>query len=217
MTLSLNKFKQELNIQDGVIYEVLVTTINDGKPNFAAMGITFEKESLVMQPFVSTTTIQNLQSIGECVIHFSRDLNLFILGALKKTPHATNLAFTSSTSVVPPTCRTPSIFAWLECTIKSLDIHNDRGKAKLVPVVLKIQQRNNPFTRAETILMECIIHATRVNIPSLSPELRTFMRELFLHYKGIISRIAPNTKYEEQMNYIFQLIERQELRKKNQR
>ena len=59
-----------MKIQDGVIYEALVTTINDESPNFAAMGVIFDKELLIMRPYTNTMTFENLQSVKECVVHF---------------------------------------------------------------------------------------------------------------------------------------------------
>ncbi len=213
MTLSIKEFKKKLKIQDGVIYEALVTTINDDGPNFAAMGVIFDIEFLIMSPYVNTMTFENLQSVKECIVHFSRDLNMFILGALKKAPQTMNLEYTNSISVKPPTCRNSSIFAWIECTVESLDAVNDRGRIQLNPISLKIEQINSLFTRAESALMECIIYATRINLPSTSPELRAFMKELLLHYEGIIKRVAPNTDYEKQFRYILQQVEKEEIEK----
>ncbi|MFX0211437.1 MAG: DUF447 domain-containing protein, partial [Candidatus Hodarchaeota archaeon] len=195
------------------IYEALVTTINGEDPNFAAMGVIFDKGLLIMKPFVNTMTFENLQSGRECVLHFSRNLDLFALGAFKEVPHRIDLADTASLMVKSPTSRHPSVFAWLECTVTSLDAINDRGIIQLNPVYSKIQQTNSLFTRADSALMECIIHATRINLPSISPELRAFMKKLLLHYEGIIKRVASNTNYEKQLRYILQQVEKEETEK----
>jgi len=68
-----------------VILETVVTTLDeDGTPNFAAMGVVWGEERLVIRPYVDTRTFRNLVRTREAVVNVTDDVLVFAKSALSR-------------------------------------------------------------------------------------------------------------------------------------
>ena len=66
-----------------VIIETVVTTLDeDGEANFAAMGVVWGEERLVIRPYVATRTFRNLVRTREAVVNVTDDVLTFAKSAL---------------------------------------------------------------------------------------------------------------------------------------
>ena len=79
-------------LPDGILLEGIVTTLNeDGAPHIAPMGPIVDTDftRLLLRPFRTSTTYQNLKRTGEGVLHVTDDVELFAraaVGQLETTP-----------------------------------------------------------------------------------------------------------------------------------
>src|SRR5262245_65431823 len=68
-----------------MIVETVVTTLDeDGGPNFAAMGVVWGEERLVIRPYVDTRTFRNLLRTREAVVNVTDDVLVFAKSALSR-------------------------------------------------------------------------------------------------------------------------------------
>jgi hypothetical protein len=74
----------KLGLKKGMIFETIVTTSNNKIPNAAPMGITTEDmKHLIIQPYKSSQTYENLLLTNLAVVNFIDDPWLFYRTALK--------------------------------------------------------------------------------------------------------------------------------------
>ena len=72
-------------LPDGTLLEGIVTTLNDdGSPHIAPMGPIVDAEftQLLLRPFRTSTTYQNLKRTGQGVLHVTDDVELFARAAV---------------------------------------------------------------------------------------------------------------------------------------
>ncbi len=68
-----------------MIVETVVTTLDeDGQVNFAAMGVVWGEERLVIRPYVATRTFRNLVRTREAVVNVTDDVLVFAKSALAR-------------------------------------------------------------------------------------------------------------------------------------
>ena len=68
-----------------MILETVVTTLDaDGEPNFAAMGVVWGEERLVIRPYVDTRTFRNLVRTRAAVVNVTDDVLTFAKSALSR-------------------------------------------------------------------------------------------------------------------------------------
>lgn len=68
-----------------MIIETVVTTLEpNGDPNFAAMGVVWGEETMVVRPFTNTRTYRNLVRSGEAVVNVTDDVLVFAKSALSR-------------------------------------------------------------------------------------------------------------------------------------
>ena len=66
-----------------VIIETIVTTMEPaGTINFAPMGVEWGEETIVLKPFLETTTYRNVRATGVAVVNLTDDAMLFAQGAI---------------------------------------------------------------------------------------------------------------------------------------
>ncbi|HEV8456179.1 MAG TPA: DUF447 domain-containing protein, partial [Gemmatimonadales bacterium] len=64
-----------------MIIESIVTTVDvSGSINFAPMGVEWGDETIVLKPFLETTTFRNLSATGVAVVNLTDDAMLFAQG-----------------------------------------------------------------------------------------------------------------------------------------
>jgi hypothetical protein len=68
-----------------MILETVVTTLDaGGEPNFAAMGVVWGEDRLVIRPYVATRTFRNLVRAREAVVNVTDDVLVFTKSALSR-------------------------------------------------------------------------------------------------------------------------------------
>jgi uncharacterized protein len=68
-----------------MIVETVVTTLDeDGQANFAAMGVVWGEDRLVIRPYAGTRTFRNLVRAREAVVNVTDDVLLFAKSALSR-------------------------------------------------------------------------------------------------------------------------------------
>jgi hypothetical protein len=68
-----------------MILETVVTTMDeDGTANFAAMGVVWGEERLIIRPYVDTRTFRNLVRTREAVVNVTDDVLVFAKSALSR-------------------------------------------------------------------------------------------------------------------------------------
>ena len=66
-----------------MIIETIVTSLApDGEVNFAPMGVEWGEDTLVLKPFLETTTFRNLSGARAAVVNLTDDVMLFAQGAI---------------------------------------------------------------------------------------------------------------------------------------
>jgi hypothetical protein len=201
-----------LGVNDDFIFEVVVSTCSsDGTPNAAPMGIRFASKTdgrggkeILINPFKSTTTYHNLSTQGQAVINISSDPRIFYETALKRQTGRGNqskVAFSPSKIVRPP--RAADCDAYIEVTVENLTNFNaqekQRGEARCRIELIHLQNpRAKLYCRAPYVLIEAIIHATRVNelrSQGLAEEADQ-LSKLIDRYRKLIHNVAPSSQYE---------------------
>jgi hypothetical protein len=175
------------------------------------MGIRFTRRAngrddkeILIRPFKSTTTYQNISTQREAVINVSSDPEIFYDTALKrqiKSGKDTKVAFSASKTVRPP--RVSGCDAYIEVTVESLTDHKaaekERGEAHCrIELVYLRNPEAKLYCRAPHVLIEAIIHATRVNelISQGLAEEANDLSNLIDRYGELIHKVAPSSKYE---------------------
>jgi hypothetical protein len=68
-----------------MLIETVVTTVDEaGEPNFAAMGVVWGDDTLIIRPYTNTRTFQNLKKLGDAVVNVTDNVLLFAKSALTR-------------------------------------------------------------------------------------------------------------------------------------
>ncbi len=150
-------------LPDGTLLEGVVTTLDvGGAPHIAPMGpIVDEKfDWLLLRPFRSSVTYQNLKRTGQGVLHVTDDVELLARAAvarLEQTPPLLPAAAIEGV-ILADACR------WYAFRVESLDDRDERTK-----IVGRVVDRGRlrdffGFNRAKHAVVEAAILATRVHL-----------------------------------------------------
>jgi len=182
----------------GTIYETIVTTSNKQcEPNAAPMGIILDKENnIILQPYLQSDTFQNLWEKERAIINFTQDPKLFTYCTLFQDELSKN-AFTKT--------KNQEDFFLTDCkkqyfVVKVITKKQDEksGKAFFKCKIIKSEFEllpHLPFTRAFSLLIEILIHSSRLLYFSTeSNKTDTILEDLeriILEYAKIIRRVVP--------------------------
>jgi len=148
---------------DQRIIEGIVTTVApDEHINVAPMGPIVDSHfhTLILRPFTTSTTYQNLKSIGEGVFHIIDDVELIARGAIGKIapvpPHrpATHV----QGKILTHACRA------YEFKVRTLDDSQERTHIEADVVAMHDQRPMSGFNRAKFAVLEAAILATRLHL-----------------------------------------------------
>ncbi len=148
---------------DGRILEGLVTTLNEDRSvNISPMGpiVDPQLKMLVLRPFRTSKTYQNLKRTGQGVFHVTDNVKLIAQAAVGTPDPLPRLAPTQKVDgmALVDACR------WVEFTVESLD---DRDERTWIVARTVAQQHNREFfgfNRAKHAVLEAAILATRVSL-----------------------------------------------------
>ncbi len=148
---------------DGQILEGVVTTLNEDRSvNISPMGpiVDPQLKTLVLRPFRTSKTYQNLKRTGQGVFHVTDNVKLIAQAAVGTPDPLPRLAPTQKVDgmALVDACR------WVEFTVESLD---DRDERTWIVARTVAQQHNREFfgfNRAKHAVLEAAILATRVSL-----------------------------------------------------
>jgi len=146
-----------------MILEGVVTTVNaDGSVNLAPMGPIVEEtmSTLILRPFPTSTTSQNLRRTGQGVFHVTDDVLLIAQAAVGTVDPFPELRPAPEIEgwILQDSCR------WYAFRVRDWDVQELRDRV-LAEVVAQGRQRDFfGFNRAKHAVLEAAILATRLHL-----------------------------------------------------
>ncbi len=146
-----------------MILEGIVTTLNaDGEVNISPMGprVDADMQSLVLRPYRTSTTYQNLKRHGEGVFHVTDDVRLLAQTAVGKPDPVPRLVAATSVrgAILADACR------WYAFRVHSLDERNERTEIVAAIVDSGTIRDFLGFNRGKNAVLEAAILATRTHL-----------------------------------------------------
>jgi uncharacterized protein len=146
-----------------MILETVVTTLDeDGQANFAAMGVVWGDERLVIRPYVGTRTFRNLVRAREAVVNVTDDVLVFAKSALSRERFPSRPATRVQGAILADACH------WREVLVEKVAVPEPRpaagGRADVTARVVA-SAVGRPFAglcRAKHAVVEASILASRV-------------------------------------------------------
>jgi uncharacterized protein len=142
-----------------VIIESIVTTVDvNGSINFAPMGVEWGDETIVLKPFLETTTFRNLSATGVAVVNLSDDAMLFAQGAISSPQFPSVPATIVEGAVLEAAC------SWRELRVVTIDATPPRSRIEAQVVHRGTRREFIGFNRARHAVLEAAILATRTHL-----------------------------------------------------
>jgi uncharacterized protein len=142
-----------------VIIESIVTTVDaNGSINFAPMGVEWGDETIVLKPFLETTTFRNLNATGVAVVNLTDDAMLFAQGAISSPQFPFIPATIVKGAVLEAAC------SWRELRVVTIDATPPRSRIEAQVVHRGTRREFIGFNRARHAVLEAAILATRTHL-----------------------------------------------------
>ena len=153
-----------------IIESILTTSNTGGRVNCAPMGVEWGEETIVIKPFVDTTTFRNLRDTGVAVVNLTDDVMLFAQGATGEVVFASSPAAVVAGVVVEAAC------SWREVRVESIDATPPRSRIVTRVVHRGFRREFLGFNRARHAVLEAAILATRTHLLPAAEIRREFAR-----------------------------------------
>jgi hypothetical protein len=149
------------SLSDGLLLEGIVSTLNeDGTPHIAPMGPIVDADftQILLRPYRTSTTYQNLKRTGQGVLHVTDDVEMFAraaVGRLEKVPRLLPAKAVEGV-VIADACR------WYAFRV---DLIGDREeRATILATIVEYGRIRDffGFNRAKHAVIEAAILATRL-------------------------------------------------------
>ena len=142
-----------------MIIESIVTTVDvNGSINFAPMGVEWGEETIVLKPFLETTTFRNLSATGVAVVNLTDDAMLFAQGAISSPQFPSIPATIVEGAVLEAAC------SWRELRVVTIDATPPRSRIEAQVVHRGTKREFIGFNRARNAVLEAAILATRTHL-----------------------------------------------------
>ena len=142
-----------------VIVETIVTTLDPaGGINFAPMGVEWGDETIVLKPFLETTTFRNLSATRAAVVNLTDDAMLFAQGAISSPQFPSIPATVVKGAVLEAAC------SWRELRVVTIDATPPRSRIEARVVHRGTRREFIGFNRARHAVLEAAILATRTHL-----------------------------------------------------
>jgi hypothetical protein len=145
-----------------MIVETVVTTLDeDGEVNFAAMGVVWGADRLVIRPYVDTRTYRNLVRAREAVVNVTDDVLVFAKSALSREQFPSRPATRVRGVILADACH------WREVTVEGVSVPEPRPPGSVradVATRVVAAAVGRPFAglcRAKHAVVEASILASR--------------------------------------------------------
>jgi len=163
-----------------VIIETLVTSLApDGTVNFAPMGVEWDEDSLVLKPFLATTTFRNVSASGAAVVNLTDDVMLFAQAAISSPRFPSFPAELVRGVVLEAAC------SWRELEVVRVDDTPPRSRIDTRVVHRGRRREFLGFNRARHAVLEAAILATRTHLIPADQ-----VREEFAKLQVIVDKTA---------------------------
>ncbi len=141
-----------------IIETIVTSTAPDGTINFAPMGVEWQDDTLVLKPFLETTTFRNLSTGGAAVVNLTDDVMLFARAALS------NPQFPSFPAAVVRGVVLEAACSWREVEVVSVDDTPPRSRIDTRVMHRGFRREFLGFNRARHAVLEATILATRTHL-----------------------------------------------------
>ncbi len=182
---------KEIEMRKMWIYEVIVTTYSNNKPNAAPMGVwTDDLSCLILEIYKGSETCRNILRNREFVVNFTDDILLFY-GSI----HAKDdMKYSKAEKVNAPVLNDAPGF--LELRAGVVEDRGDRVGIRAVIVNSNLNGEIKLLNRAESLALELLINHTKTRVPAISKARRESLKERMKDYLRIIKKVAPDSGYE---------------------
>ena len=169
-----------------VIIETIVTSLDaDGAINFAPMGVEWGEDSLVLKPFLETTTFRNVSASRTAVVNLTDDVMLFAQAAISSPQFPSFPAEVVRGAVLEAAC------SWRELEVVTIDATPPRSRIEARVVHRGRQREFIGFNRARHAVLEAAILATRTHLLPAEQ-----IREEFARLQVIVDKTAGPREQE---------------------
>jgi hypothetical protein len=142
-----------------MIIESILTTLDaKGAVNCAPMGVEWGEETIVIKPFVDTTTFRNLTATGAAVVNLTDDVLLFARGVTETA------VFPHLPAAVVAGVVLEAATSWREVEVISVDPTPPRSRVATRVVHRGVRREFLGFNRARHAVLEAAILATRTHL-----------------------------------------------------
>ena len=163
------------NLNECALLEGIVTTSNEnGSTHIAAMGprVDWPATRILLRPFQSSTTFQNVTRTGRGVLHVTDDVLLMSRAAIRRLPAATPTV--AEIEGYPE--RLADCVRWYAFEVISLDDSQDRSRIECRVMSTGSVRDFFGYNRASHAVIEAAILCTRLHLLSLEHVLDEFAR-----------------------------------------
>ena len=189
--------KKTFSMEPRVIYETIVTTSTMlNKVNAVPMGIYQDQDNnIIIRPFTQSDTYQNIWEKEKAVINFTNDPSLFTYCTLFQDELVAD-DFIKDIENDFILTSSQNQYLKVEVVEKKLLENSERAyfRCKITRSNFEITDYQ-PFTRAFSLLIEILIHASRVvYFSSLDEQPLDILKELqqsILDHTKVIKRVVP--------------------------
>jgi hypothetical protein len=173
-------------MQKSWIYEVIVSTYQGDKPHSAPIGVwTDDFVSLKMEIYSNSSTLKNIMELKDFAVNLVADVTVFYNSLFDRA----NVEYRDSLNINAPVVKNAS--AVIEARLKQMENRGNRFRVESTPVNVEVSDPVKLINRAEAIVIESLILATR--LPYLpGPKIQETLRE---NYR-IVRKVAPGSRYE---------------------
>jgi uncharacterized protein len=169
-----------------MIVETIVTTIAlDGTLNFAPMGVEWGDETIVLKPFLETTTYRNIVGSRAAVVNLTDDVRIFARAAISNPQYQSGPATVVRGVVLTGCC------SWRELEVRTIDSTPPRSRIEMGVVHRGTLREFIGFNRARHAVLEAAIYATRLHILS-----RSFVESEMARLQVIVDKTAGPQELE---------------------
>jgi len=141
-----------------IIESILTTMAPDGSINFAPMGVEWGETSIVIKPFLETTTFRNVRETREAVVNLTDDVMLFAQAAISSPQYPWVPATVVRGAVLEAAC------SWRELEVVTIDDRPPRSRIETLVVHHGHRHEFLGFNRARHAVLEAAILATRTHL-----------------------------------------------------
>lgn len=168
-----------------IIESILTSMAPDGTINFAPMGVEWGESTIVLKPFLETTTFRNVRETRVAVVNLTDDAMLFAQGAISSPQFAWVPAAVIRGAVLEAAC------SWRELEVVSIDDTPPRSRIEARVVHHGTRREFLGFNRARHAVLEAAILATRTHLLPAEE-----IREAFARLQVIVDKTAGPREQE---------------------